>query len=176
MWKKITVRYGVAAGLLLSLLLFLPYALWGSRYYFELAEASAYGTILLTLAAAIFLGIRNRREKECGGTIPFSKAFSTGWTIALAASVIVYLCVYLFLELKGGEWMERYYQHRLEQLHTKYSDREVLLQKVAELEEDFSKSSKDHLNVNSQASMIFFIVLLFGTLISLASAGIQRRE
>lgn len=176
MWKNITVRYGAIAGLVLSLLLFLPYALWGSRYYFDLAEGIAYAAILLSLATGISLGIRHRRERECAGVIPFTKAFSTGWTIALVASVVVYLSVYLFLELKGDEWRERYYQHRLEQLHEKHADAAAYEEKVKELNADITAGSRDLQNVNTQASMIFFIVLLFGTVISLAAGAIQRKE
>lgn len=176
MWKNITIRYGLVAGIVLSFLLFLPYALWGSRYYFDLAEGIAYAAILLSLATGIALGIRHRRERECGGIIPFRKAFSTGWTIALVSSVIVYLSVYLFLELKGDEWRERYYQHRLEQLHEKYPDKRMYEEKVNALDADITASSRDLQNVNTQASMIFFIVLLFGTVIALAAGAIQRKE
>lgn len=176
MWKNITVRYGTVAGIVLSFLLFLPYALWGSRYYFDLAEGVAYAAILLSLATGIALGIRHRRERECEGVIPFTKAFSTGWTIALVASVVVYLSVYLFLELKGDEWRERYYQHRLEQLHEKYPDAQTFELRVTELNSEITSGSRDLQNVNSQAAMIFFIVLLFGTVISLAAGAIQRKE
>lgn len=175
MSKSTALRTGVIAGISLSLLLLVPYFLWGSRYYFDLVEPTSYGAMLLTLATGISLGIRHKREKVYHGTIPFSKAFGTGWMVTIVAGVVVYLCIYLFLELKGTEWMTRYYEHRMEQLQNKYAaEPTVLEQKIAALNQDFKKNSTDHLDVNSQAMMIFFIVLLFGTIISLAAAAIQR--
>jgi hypothetical protein len=171
-----TVRYGLIAGILMSLVLFLPYFLWGKKFDFNLGEALAYSAIFLSLAGSILLGIRSRRKKEFEGTIPFKIAFRTGMTITISAAIFVYFSVYLFLEFKGTEWLSSYYEHKVLQLHEKFPDKAVFEEKLATLNNDFAQNSADYLNVNSQALMIFFIVLLFGAVISLASAAIQQRD
>jgi hypothetical protein len=141
-----------------------------------MAEGAAYASILITLSAGIFLGIRRRREKEHAGLIPFSKAFSTGWTIALFASIVVYMAVYSFFEFNGDQWRQRYYQHQQEVIQSRYTVPAQRTEKLRELDKRMVDSATDYQNVNSQAAMAFFIVLFFGTIISAASAVIQRKE
>ena len=99
---KITVlRYGLISGILLCLLFYTPYVLWGSNYDFNLGEAMGYTASFISLATGIVVGIRRRRIREFNGKIPFGPAFQTGFFISAIAAGCVYLFVFLFLVVHG---------------------------------------------------------------------------
>ncbi|MFM7216648.1 MAG: DUF4199 domain-containing protein [Bacteroidota bacterium] len=177
MLKHPSLRYGLLSGALLCIVFFTPYFLWGSRFDLDLGEALGYAGILIAMVVGIFPAIRYRREKEFGGKIGFSAAFRTGLLATLVSAMMVYLAVYLFWELNGSEWLTRNYYHKVEKIHQQYStDSLTIQQKVAELSEDMKRNRQDHLDSNSQASIIFFIILLFGSVLSLAAATVQRKQ
>jgi hypothetical protein len=174
---KITVlRYGLISGILLCLLFYTPYVLWGSNYDFNLGEAMGYTASFISLATGIVVGIRRRRIREFNGKIPFGPAFQTGFFISAIAAGCVYLFVFLFLELNGAEYMQRLYVHKEKQIMEKYKDKSTAQEKLATMNKDFIDHRTDYQNSEEQGRMISYIVLLFGTIISLSTAGIQQRD
>lgn len=172
-----SIRFGILSGALLCVVFFTPYFLWGSRFDLGLGEALGYAALLLSLVVGIFPAIRYRREKEFGGRIGFGQAFRTGLSASLVSAICVYMAVYLFWELNGSKFLTRNYEHRKEQIHQKYAGDTLLLgQKMAALDADMKANRQDHLDSNSQASTIFFIVLLFGMILSVSAATVQRRQ
>jgi hypothetical protein len=177
MFRHPSLRFGLLSGALLCIVFFTPYFLWGSRFDLDLGEALGYAGILTSLVIGIFPAIRYRREHEFGGKIGFSAAFRTGLFACLVSAVCVYLAVYLFWELNGSEWLTRNYHHKVEKIQQLHAgDTLTIQQKVMELSEDMKRNRQDHLDSNSQASIIFFIILLFGTVLSLAAATVQRKQ
>lgn len=174
--NKPALRYGLLSGALISVVLFIPYLLWGSRYDFELSLAFGYAGLLLPLSGCIFMGIRHRREREFQGRIPFNSAFYTGLSITLVAALCTYFVIYLFLELNGATWMNRYYEHQRAWILEHQPVPEKAQAALDVLDQQMRDNATDNLNVNTQASMMFFIILLLGGIISAASAAIQRRS
>lgn len=176
MGRYTVIRYGLLSGLLLCLLFYAPYLLWGSNYDFNLGEAIGYTASFISLATGVIIGIRRRRIREFGGKIAFGPAFQTGFFISAIAACCVYLFVFLFLELNGTEYMQRLYTHKQQQIAERYTDKKIVDEKLAALSKDFIEHKTDYQNSEEQGRMIAYIVLLFGTIISLSTAGIQQRN
>lgn len=175
MKKNSLFVYGLVSGILLCLIFFLPYYLWGSEFDMELGEAIGYGATFIALALGVLAGIRWKRDKENNGKISFNAAFRSGVFITLIASIVVYLSTFIFLELNGREWLSRYYNHKVEKIRELSTDPAAAQARIDQFAEEWKKNSMDIVNSSGQALMIFFIVLLLGSIISLAAAAIQRR-
>lgn len=176
MGKMTVIRYGILSGILLCLLFYTPYLLWGSNYDFNLGEAIGYTASFVSLATGVIIGIRRRRIHEYGGKIPFGPAFQTGFFISAIAAGCVYLFVFLFLEINGTEFRQRFYTHKQKQIVESNKDKKVIEEKLALLDKDFAENKSDYENSEEQGRMFAYIVLLFGTIISLSTAGIQQRD
>ncbi|ELR71960.1 hypothetical protein C900_01955 [Fulvivirga imtechensis AK7] len=124
--------------------------------------------VMVVIFSLIFVGIRNYRNKDLGGTISFRKAFKTGFFIALVAST-VYVVVWLFYYyLFVPDFIEKYTAHVL---HQCTSEAEIAT-KTEEME-----------NFGKMYESPFFVILItyaevlpVGVIVALVSSIILKRK
>lgn len=177
MLKHPSIRFGLLSGALLCLVFFTPYFLWGSRFDLQLGEALGYAAILLSMAVGVFPAIRIRRERDMGGKISFGQAFRTGLLSSLISALCVCMAVYLFWERNGTDWLDRNYAAKKEKIQERFlGDSLLIQQKLEDLEQKMETNRHNHQNSSSQAGTMFIIVLLFGGILSVSAATVQRKQ
>lgn len=85
--KKIVLIYGLIAGAIVSVLMWLTIPSTKEGMNFDGGMELGYLTMIIALAM-IFFGIKVYRDKHLSGTISFGKAFLVGLYITIVASVI----------------------------------------------------------------------------------------
>ncbi len=98
--KNIVIIYGVTAGLILSLMVFVIMEI--SQLKSIDGTGKWIGNVfMITAFSFIYLGIKNFRDKHSGGIINFNRAFRIGLLITLLASVcysVTWLVYYNFID------------------------------------------------------------------------------
>jgi hypothetical protein len=124
-------------------------------------------TALVAMFSLIFFGVRNYRNKELNGYIPFGKAFKTGLLIALVSSSL-YVVVWLFYYyLFVPDFIDVYTSYVL-----KYCSPDDLQAKAAEMA-DFKEMYKNPLFV---VLITYSEVLPVGFVVALVSALILKKK
>lgn len=96
--KKTVLIFGLIAGLIVTGMMF--YSTYKMKVTGDMKDSMVMGYATMIIAFSfIFVGIRNYRNKYCGGYISFGKAFKVGALITLIAGTMyvgVWLIEYYF--------------------------------------------------------------------------------
>ncbi|MDZ7343233.1 MAG: DUF4199 domain-containing protein, partial [candidate division KSB1 bacterium] len=86
--RKVTLTYGLLAGVIISVLMVLGLALWEKGAIdFDNSELIGYGSMVVALSM-IFFGIKSYRDHYQNGTLKFGKGLQVGALITLIASLM----------------------------------------------------------------------------------------
>lgn len=166
--KKITIRYGLIGGLIITSLMVLTGLLFRDNYDFSLGQLIRYASMIVALST-IFFGIRTYRDEV--GQITFLQGFKIGLIITLIASVF-YVATWMIYSstAAGAEMMDAYFIHLEEKLENSGKSRDDI---NAELENLRSMMERyDHPVV--KIGITFLEIFPVGLIISLVSALILR--
>lgn len=158
-------------GIILGLVLCIPWIIMVNMLYtnpeFKSNDALGYA-ILVVIYSLIFVGIRNYRNKELGGSISFGKGFKVGALITLIAGLI-YVVIWTFsFYLFVPDFMEVYTDHVLYQCTTE----EDLAAKTKEME-SFAQMYENPLFMMLTT---FAEVVPIGLVVTLVSALVLKRN
>ena len=174
MKKNIILRYGLIAGLIVSVLMLT------SVNFFSHCDGSVsmgtsmvigYASMLLAFSM-VFVGIRNYRDKQNNGVISFGKAFTVGILITLVASTIYVAAWLIDYYVFIPDFADKYAAQALADLKASgASAREIQLQ-TAEMT-DLGKLLKNPL---FNAMMTYMEILPVGLIVTLISALVLKRK
>jgi hypothetical protein len=172
--KKIIIKYGLIAGIVVSILM-----LAGVNYFshcegsvdFNTSMLIGYASMLLSFTL-VFVGIRNYRDKYNGGIIGFGKAFKIGLMIVLIAStiyVIAWLVDYFFFI---PDFLEKYSAQMTDELKASGAS-QIEIDKHTNEMETFSRMYK---NPFFNAMMTYMEILPVGLVVTLISSLILKSK
>lgn len=92
--RKIVLIFGLIIGTILCVNMVVMVNMMYANTNFKGNDIVGYAAMVI-LFSLIFFGVRNYRNKQLNGVIPFGKAFKTGALIALVASTM-YVIIWLF--------------------------------------------------------------------------------
>lgn len=169
--KKIVLRYGLIAGLIVSLFMMIGMLICHKNPDFEGSMVLGYASMLAAFTF-IFLGIRKQRNQHGNGSITFGKAFMTGLYIALISStmyVVVWLIVYYgFMP----DFMDKYAEHALKKAADSGASPAELEKMTAEMA-GYRDMYKNPLGV---ILLTYMEILPLGLIVTLISALILKRK
>ncbi len=172
--KKIIYRYGIIAGLVVSVMLVGGTNLAASleTTNFDFGQLLGYAGMLIAFST-IFIGIKKHRDKNLDGTISFKKAFGIGLAITFIATVMY---VVTWMVISGGPaaeaLMETYFQEAVEKAQNSGKTAEAIqteIDKLNLMKENYS---------NPFVKILFTLMEIFpvGLIVSLISAFILKKK
>lgn len=169
--KKIVLRYGLLAGLIVSLFMMIGMLICHQNADFEGSMVLGYASMLVAFTF-IFLGIRSQRNKHGNGSITFGKAFMTGLYIALISStmyVITWLVVYYCFM---PDFMDKYMEHALKKAAESGASPAEIEKQAAEMA-TYKDMYKNPLGV---ILLTYMEIFPLGLLVTLISALILKKK
>lgn len=169
--KKTIITYGLIASLVSTLFMI------ASTVVFKLKCGEIQSMIIgytgmLMAFIFIFVGIKNYRDKQNGGTITFWEAFKIGFFIALIASSAYTLIWLIEFHFFMPDFMEKYAAKAIEQIKSENLDALQMKEKIAEIE----TMRENYKNVLYRILYTLMEILPLGTALSLIAAAIMKRK
>lgn len=172
--KKITIKYGIIAGIIVAtfMLLSMPLMTENPTENYDLAEILGYVSILLSLST-VFIAIKTFRDKFNEGKVKFGKAFLIGIYITLIAGAIYSLTFLIYFNFIDNSFVEHYTNNQLEVINKMEVTEAVKTEKIAEMKHQMELYTNP---------LVMFLVSLFveyfpvGLLVSLVAAAILKKK
>ena len=174
--KKLIWTYGLSAGLIVSLSLFLSIPAGGEEMSFEGGEMR--GIISMTLAfAMIFLAIKKISDSFYKGQITFAKSFITGLYITLIASVLYVISWEFIMANYIPNYADQYLEYRQSALLASGAD-EQALEKILNFEKTNMEMYKSSIfyRLSTTFSEIFPVGFLVSLLAGLLFGVILKKK
>ena len=169
--KKIVLIYGLIAGAIVAVLMWLTIPTTKEGMQFDRGMELGYLTMIIALAM-IFFGVKVYRDKHLGGTISFGKAFLAGLYITIVASVVYCLNWEVMLNTMEIDFMHEYSSYYLE----KMQEEGASPAEVEEMRTEMDSMTELYKNPVIRFGMTFIEIFPVGLVISLISAGLLRRK
>jgi len=168
--KKTVLIFGLISGAISAamLLVTVPFA---DKIGWDKGEILGYTTIVLS-ALLVFFGVRSYRENVGNGRLTFSRGFAVGILITLISSAC-YVGVWeiVYYKLMPG-FAEKYSAHMVERAKASGASQ----QKVEETMRKANQFKQMYDNPAVNIALTFMEVFPIGLAVTLASAGILRRN
>jgi hypothetical protein len=168
MLRKI-LSYGSVAGLIVGGVLFTITVTMKGHPPPAYGMAIGYLTMLIALSA-IFVGVKQHRDKELGGVIRFWRAFGMGLAISLVASVFYIIAWEAALAVTKMDFAGDYAKLIIEQKKAKGASAEAIAKLTAEMDQ----FKVQYANPLFRIPMTFAEIFPVGLLVSLISAALLR--
>jgi hypothetical protein len=166
----IFLRYGAIGGVIVTVLMFLPYFIFGAKpELMKAGEVFGYTSMVLSMTA-VFFAVRRERERR-GGVIGFGGALATGAGVSLVASLIFGIATWVFYTMVGDSLPEAIMAFYIQQVRESGADAATIAAQVAELE----GMRPFFFNRLLQGVVMFATVFLIGAVMSLVAALVFRR-
>lgn len=168
--KKIVLTFGLIAGAILALMMFVTLPLI-DRVSFDRLEILGYSSMVAAFLM-VFFGIRSYRENIGGGKISFGKAFQVGILITLiscACYVIAWQIIYYKI---APDFVDKYGNYMVEKARAAGASPEAL----AAQREQFKSFKALYDNPLINAAITLLEPLPVGLPMTLISAAILRRK
>ncbi|MEM8772313.1 MAG: DUF4199 domain-containing protein [Pseudomonadota bacterium] len=127
-------------------------------------------TIMLLALSLIFIGVKQRRDKEFGGVIKFWPAFLTGLSIAAVAGVFYVIGWEIYLASTDHAFIEQYAAGVIEKKRAAGAS----AAEIEKLTADMAKMAENYGNPLFRVPVTFTEIFPVGFLIALISAAILR--
>lgn len=115
--KNITLRYGLIAGAIVSVLMLLSFPLmYNLKDNYNIALLLGYVSIILSLST-IFVAVKTYRDKHNNGKVKIGKAFLIGLYITLIAGAIYSFVFLLADSFAETSFMDGYRSMKLEEIN-----------------------------------------------------------
>lgn len=172
--KKIIYQFGIIAGLIVSIMLFVGTNMAASleTTNFDFGHFLGYASMLIAFST-IFIGIKRHRDRNLNGTISFKQAFGIGLAITFIATIMY---VVTWMVISGGPaaeaLMDTYFQEAIEKANNSGKATEAIqaeIEKLNRMKENYS---------NPFIKILFTLIEIFpvGLIVSLISALILKRK
>lgn len=171
---KHALMYGAIAGAVmisswwLGQLIFSPPE--GEPYDFSKGEFLGYAAMILALTA-VFVGVKNHRDKALAGVISFKKAFLMGLYIVLVASAIYVIGWMVYYPNFMADFTDQYTVYQMKQYEAEgLSPAEISLKK-----EEMDKWMELYKNPLIMAGFTFMEIFPVGLVVALISAAVLHK-
>ena len=170
MLRKI-LTFGVIAGLVVGVPNFLMPVVLQGMPPLTYGMVIGYVTMLIALSA-VFLAIKQRRDRDLGGVIRFWPAFGIGLGVTLVASVFYVLAWEAAMAVTHLDFAGGYAHAVIEQSKAAGASAESLAKLTAEMQQ----FQVDYANPLYRLPMTFIEIFPVGVLVSLVSAALLRNS
>jgi Protein of unknown function (DUF4199) len=169
--KKIVLKYGLIAGIILAAKIFIMMLIKGDSTDFE--RGASVGTIFMIGAfSMIFFGIREYRDKISGGVINFNLAFRIGILIAIIASLCYVAGWMINFNYIDTSFVEDYTTYYIEKIKAGGKDPAAVEKEIT----SFKNSITDYYeNPAMIATHTFLEIFPVGLIITVLCALLMRR-
>ena len=172
--KKTILVFGAISGVIISLFMGISMAVVGCGAGEPGNGAMIIGFSAMAVAFSfIFVGIKNFRDKQNGGTITFGKGFLLGLMISLVASTLYVITWGVEFHFFMPDFMDKYSAMQISQLHESGKTGAEIDQAVKGIEQA-SYNYKN--NIFFFAMYTYMEILPVGVIITLISALILKRK
>ena len=169
--KKIIITYGLIAGLIVTAFMVYGTVALANDPNFKPSMVLGYAGMIIAFAF-VFVGTKNYRDKQNGGTLTFGQAFKIGFFIALIASTIYvgvwlieYYCFY-------PDFMDKYIEFAIKEAKSSGISATELQSKT----EDMNTMRELYKNPIMVILLSFAEILPLGIFAALISAIIFKRN
>ncbi len=173
--KRNILVFGLIAGVIVSTFMAISMAVMSSGNW---EEGHGSGSMIIGFTAMavafsfIFVGIKNYRDKQNGGTITFGTGFLLGLMISLVASTIYVLTWAVEYHYFLPDFMDKYSAMQIKQLRASGLSGAALDKEIKSVE----TASANYKNPFFFAMYTYAEILPVGIIITLISALILRRK
>jgi hypothetical protein len=165
---SLILRYGVVAGLIVAIPMLYQMLVRG-----ELAESLLLGySIMIVALTAVFLGVKQYRDKKLGGVIRFLPALGVGLAISTVACLFYVVAWEISLAFSDFDFARFYSNMMVEAAKARNASPAEIQQAAVEAE----KFAKMYGNPLVRMPITFIEMFPVGVLISLISAGLLRNS
>lgn len=174
--KRNILVFGIIAGVIISAFMGTTMAIMGCS---SDSMDGGNGAMILGFSAMaasfsfVFVGIKNYRDKQNGGTITFGQAFLLGFMISLIASTLYVATWAVEFHFFMPDFMDKYAAMQIKQLQESGLSGEELAKQVKEIETNGYDYKHNPLVF---ASYTYMEILPVGIIITLISALILKRK
>ena len=170
---KLALKYGLICGGLIVASFFINYFIKGDSEDFSTGEIVGYTVMLLALSA-VFIGLKNFRDKTLGGLMTFRQGFLNGLGIVLVASIIYVLGWMIYQPNFAPDFADKYNAAQVEKVKTDSTlTPEQQNEKIAEMEAFLVEYKKPHV----MAAFTFLEIFPVGLIVVLISSfALMKRK
>ena len=169
--KKIILRNGVLAGLIVGIPMFL--------YMTSIPEHGSMGAsmlltyvVMLLALSMVFVGIKQYRDRELGGVIQFVPALAVGLGISVVAGVLYAIAWEITMPMMKFDFTQFYANSMLEQARARGASAAELAAAATKAEE----FTRTYANPFIRVPFTFLEIFPVGILVSLVSAALLRNS
>ncbi len=167
---KITFKYGAYAGITMILCFLTPYFIWGRNMDLGNGELIGYACMVLCLSA-VYLGIRNYRNKNLHGSISFGNAFGQGLEISGVAALIFGAYNFVLYKYLAPDLLQRLLAYSKNKIINSGQTQEIITKRLAELQ----SQSGFYGNPIVMGFVMVLTVFVIGIFVSLLSALVLKK-
>jgi hypothetical protein len=168
--KRIVLIFGLIAGALLSLMMFLTLALLQNT---KLGHSYFLGYTTMVLAfLMVYFGIRSYRDNVAGGVISYWRGFAVGISITAVASVCYVATWELTYRQFAPDFYEKYSATMVDNARAKGATQAELEAKKVQIDKQMELYKNPFVNM----ALTFIEPFPVGLLFTLVSAGLLRRK
>lgn len=173
--KKIVIVYGLIAGVIVTVLLWLWMILFQKGVVnFDNGEMFGYGSMLVALSM-VFFGIKSYRDNQSNGSIRFWKGVQVGLLISIIGALVYAVGWEAYYQLSPDVrdgFIDRYTEHYVNRLKEKGAPQ-------AEIERTAGEMARFHETYKNPAirfGITIIEILPVGIIVTLLSAAILRKK
>lgn len=172
---KFALKYGALAGFLMPLGWWLTQVIFppveGEPYDFSQGEYFGYAAMLLALTA-VFIGIKQYRDKQKSGVIRFWEAFRLGLYIVLVASAIYVISWLIYMPNFMPDFADQYTEFQVKQ----YEESGLTGAELETKKQELYDWMELYENPAVMIGMTFMEIFPVGLVVTLISAAILRKK
>jgi hypothetical protein len=164
------LKYGLIAGLIVGGIDFTMFVSLADQEHLDNGMLIGYSVMLVALSA-VFVGIKQHRDRELGGVIRFWPAFGMGLAISFIAGVFYVLAWEASQAVTGGDFASVWANAMIEQARARGESAAAIAKMTAEM----AQFKVQYANPWWRLPMTFAEIFPVGVLVSLVSAALLRR-
>jgi len=169
---RLALKYGSVIGLIIVSSFFIVFYVTEGNPDLINGELIGYATMLLAFSA-VFIGIKNHRDKSLGGIMTFKQGFLCGLGIVLVASIIYVAGWMIYQPNFAPDFADEYFAAQIEKVQANdeltSSEREV---KIEELGASLESYKKPHV----MAAYTFLEIFPVGLIVTLIASFALRKK
>jgi len=168
---KISLIYGTISGVIIVSSFFIGFYITDGNAN-STGELVGYATMLLAFSA-VFIGLKNHRDKSLGGIMSFKQAFSVGLGIVLVASVIYVIGWMIYQPIFAPDFADKWYSGQIElvKANAELTDQEKQVQ-ISSMEASLENYKKPHI----MAAYTFMEIFPVGLLVTLIASLFLKKK
>jgi len=170
--RKIVLTFGLIAGAILSVVMFVSMVFFHDQIGFESGGYIVGYASMVVAFLMVYFGVRSYRDNVAGGRVGFGRAFGVGLLIALVASVCYVATWEVIYHQFMPDFSDKYAAYELKKARESGASEDAIAaqtRKLAQFKEMYS-------NPVYNVGLTFLEPLPVGLIFTLISAGVLSRK